>query len=80
MSDSSLHLSDPLPVPRRFASKVDWWLATILSSPVVILVVLILMSLSEPWVLLVVLIPQALVTWMLARTDYTVSEGALIAR
>ena len=78
--DASLHLSDPLPFPRQFASKVDWWLAAVLFSPLVLVGLLVLSGMSEPWVLLLVLAPQLLVTWIITRTHYSVGEDVLVAR
>lgn len=78
--DASLHLSDPLPFPRRFASKIDWWLAVLLIAPVVLIGAFLLAGVSEPWVLVLTLAPQALVMWILARTFYVVTEDALLVR
>jgi hypothetical protein len=78
--DASLHLSDRLPFPRQFASKIDWWLAVLLIAPVVLVGALLLAGLSSFWVLAVTLAPQALVIWILARTFYVVAEDALLVR
>lgn len=78
--DSSLHLSDPLPFPRQFRSKVDWWLAALLIAPVVLIGALLLAGVSTPWVLVPILAPQALVIWILARTFCTVTDDTLLVR
>jgi hypothetical protein len=78
--DGSLHLSDPRPLPRRFRSKVDWWLAALLIAPVLLLGALLLAGVTDPWVLTLVLAPQALVIWVLARTLYIVTDDALLVR
>ena len=78
--DGSLHLSDPLPFPRRFRSKVDWWLAALLIAPIVLIGAFLVAGVSEPWVLVLTLAPQALVIWILTRTFYVVTESALIVR
>jgi hypothetical protein len=78
--DGSLHLSDPLPFPRQFRSKVDWWLAVLLIAPVVLLGAFLVAGVSEPWVLVLTLTPQALVIWILARTFYVVDEDSLLVR
>jgi len=78
--DGSLHLSDPLPFPRRFRSKVDWWLAVLLLSPLVLVAGWLLIGATIPWVIFILLVPQGLVTWMLVRTDYAVSEESLVVR
>lgn len=69
-----------MPFPRQFASKVDWWLVVVLFSPLVLIGALVLSGIVEPWILGVVLAPQLLVTWVVARTSYSVGEDALVAR
>lgn len=78
--DGSLHLSDPLPFPRRFRSKVDWWLAALLTAPIVLIGAFLVAGVSEPWVLVLTLAPQALAIWILTRTFYVVTESALLVR
>jgi hypothetical protein len=80
--DASLHLSDPLPFPRRFASKVDWWLAALLIVPLVLVGLFVVPAVlsTHPALLLTIVVPQALVLWILARTFYLVTEDALVVR
>lgn len=80
--DASLHLSAPPAFPHVFASKVDWWLAALLVFPMVIVGVLVVpwvLSAQPAW-LLAVALPQALVLWILLRTRYVVTDGALLVR
>jgi hypothetical protein len=78
--DASLHLSDRLPFPRRFASKIDWWLALLLIAPVVLIGALVATGLNDPWMLVVTLAPPALAMWILGSTYYVVTEEALLVR
>lgn len=78
--DSSLHLSDPLPFPRQFGSRVDWWLGLLLVLPLVITAALVATRVAPPWVLMVVALPQIVAVWMLVRTDYTIDETTVVAR
>jgi hypothetical protein len=78
--DASLHLSEPWPFPRRFRSKIDWWLAALVIAPVVLIAALLLAGVSEPWVLGLTLVPQGLVLWIFARTFYVVTHDALLVR
>ncbi len=78
--DASLHLSDPLPFPRQFRSKVDWWLAALMLSPLVVVVAIAASAgVSDPWVA-IALAAQGLVLWVLGRTDYSIDQVQLVAR
>lgn len=77
--DASLHLSDPLPEPRRYASKIDVWLALVLGAVVIVVVVSMLATDTNLWVKVLAIAPQGLVLWVLARTYYVITDVALEA-
>lgn len=78
--DTSLHLSDPLPEPRRYQSKVDAWLALLLVAVAVAVCIGMLTSDVNPWVKLLAFAPQGLIFWTLARTYYVITDVALEIR
>lgn len=76
----SLHLSQSAPLPRRFASKVDWWIPLLLVLPLAFVVGALVMGTLSPVVLVAVLVPQFFVLWILARTRYLVTTDGLTVR
>lgn len=77
--DASLHLTDEVPFPRQFRSKIDWWLAALTQLPMVLVVAMVIAGVTTPVALLLILAPHALVTAMLARTFYVVDHRDLTA-
>lgn len=79
-TDGSLHLSDPVPEPRQFASKIDAWIVVIAMMPLAVAVTILAFNGGHPAALLLVLAPQAFLIWILAATSYTVTSESLVAR